>query len=45
VGVPPREDKITVGAGAFFSGKKTWVAVAEGDSHPPEVRTAYTLLL
>lgn len=45
VGVPPREDKITVGAGAFFSGKKTWVAVAEGDSHPPEVRTAYMLLL
>ena len=37
VGAPPRGDKITVNAGAFFAGKKTWISVAEGDSHPPEV--------
>jgi Zn-dependent alcohol dehydrogenase len=37
VGAPPRDDKISVGSGAFFAGKKTWVSVAEGDSHPPEV--------
>jgi Zn-dependent alcohol dehydrogenase len=37
VGAPPWEDKITVSSGAFFAGKKTWLSVAEGDSHPPEV--------
>jgi Zn-dependent alcohol dehydrogenase len=37
VGAPPRDDKISVKSGAFFAGKKTWVSVAEGDSHPPEV--------
>ncbi len=41
VGVPPRGDTIMVGSGSFFSGKKTWVAVAEGDAHPPEVRQTY----
>jgi Zn-dependent alcohol dehydrogenase len=37
VGAPPREANITVNAGAFFAGMKKWVAVSEGDSHPPEV--------
>ncbi len=37
VGVPPPTSKITVGLGAFVSGRKTWVSVTEGDSHPPEV--------
>jgi Zn-dependent alcohol dehydrogenase len=37
VGAPPRGDKISVNVGAFFAGKKTWISVAEGDSHPPEV--------
>ena len=37
VGAPPREERISVGSGAFFAGKKTWLSVAEGDSHPPEV--------
>ncbi|KAK4149091.1 chaperonin 10-like protein [Chaetomidium leptoderma] len=35
VGAPPPE-KISVDVGAFFGGKKSWVSVAEGDSHPPE---------
>lgn len=37
VGAPPREERISVGSGSFFAGKKTWLSVAEGDSHPPEV--------
>ena len=40
VGVPPPTSKITVGLGAFVSGRKTWVSVTEGDSHPPEVCSA-----
>ncbi|KAG7284767.1 hypothetical protein NEMBOFW57_009379 [Staphylotrichum longicolle] len=36
VGAPPREERISVGSGSFFAGKKTWLSVAEGDSHPPE---------
>lgn len=38
VGAPPMNSNINVDAGAFFAGKKTWISVAEGDSHPPEVR-------
>jgi Zn-dependent alcohol dehydrogenase len=37
VGAPPREEKISVDVGLFFGYKKTWISVAEGDSHPPEV--------
>ncbi|KAK3299533.1 chaperonin 10-like protein [Chaetomium fimeti] len=36
IGAPPREEKISVDVGAFFAYKKTWISVAEGDSHPPE---------
>ncbi|AEO68462.1 uncharacterized protein THITE_2118006 [Thermothielavioides terrestris NRRL 8126] len=36
VGAPPRADKITVNVGSFFAEKKNWLAIAEGDSHPPE---------
>lgn len=37
VGAPPRADKITVNVGSFFAGQKKWLAITEGDSHPPEV--------
>ncbi|KAK4249132.1 chaperonin 10-like protein [Corynascus novoguineensis] len=36
IGATPREAKITVDVGAFFAEKKTWIGVAEGDSHPPK---------
>lgn len=36
VGATQPGKTIAVDAGAFFTGMKTWVAVAEGDSNPPE---------
>ncbi|KAL2177361.1 chaperonin 10-like protein [Thermothelomyces heterothallicus CBS 202.75] len=37
IGATPMEARISVDVGAFFANKKTWIGVAEGDSHPPKV--------
>ena len=38
VGFPPSGQMITIDAGAFFIGNKSWITVLEGDAYPPEVR-------